>query len=161
MEERLERDTILNRIHAAHRRMTHTLDQLTPVQQVQPDVVGFWSVKDVVAHLVFWNRFAIHEVGSAQAGNVYPHPEGTPDEINERAVAEFRHQDWRDVHSLFEQSCRQLIDMVENLADDAFMEGNAIEQILDETIHGALANNTYEHWPIHEAQIRMWMEEQE
>ena len=48
--------------------------------------------------------------------------------------------------------------MVENLPDEAFEPGNRIEKTLNETIHGALANNTYEHWPMHEAQIRAWMD---
>ena len=30
----------------------------TPEQQVQPNVVGKWSVKDVVAHVAIWERYA-------------------------------------------------------------------------------------------------------
>lgn len=158
MEDRLERREILQRLRAEHRRLSAALEQLTPAQVMQPDVVGYWSVKDVVSHLVFWNQFAVAEVNAAGSGKAHPHPPGTGDEINAQAVAEHDGRDWGEVHSQFEQSCEQVITLVETLPDEAFEPDNRIEQILEETIHGALANNTYEHWPMHEAQIRMWME---
>lgn len=157
MEDRLERGEILRRLRAEHRRLCVTLEQLTPAQVVQPDVVGYWSVKDVVSHLVFWNQFVVDEVNAAVAGKVHPHPPGTGDEINAQAVAEYDGRDWDKVHILFEQSCEQIITLVQTLPEEAFEPGNRIEQVLEETIHGALANNTYEHWPVHEAQIRAWM----
>lgn len=157
MEERLERGEILQGLRAEHRRLSATLEQLTPAQVVQPNVVGYWSVKDVVSHLVFWNQFAADEVNAAVAGKAHPHPPGTGDEINAQAVAEYDSRDWYEIFSLFEQSSEQIITLVETLPEEAFEPGNRIEQVLEETIHGALANNTYEHWPMHEAQIRAWM----
>lgn len=158
MEERLDRDTILQRVRTEHRRLSDTLALLTPAQCLLPNVVGYWSVKDVASHLVFWNQFVVNEVRAAVQGKVYPHPPGTGDEINALAVAEYSHRDWDEVHSQFEQSCWQVINLVANLPDEAFEPNNRIEQVLEETVHGALANNTYEHWPMHDAQIRAWME---
>ena len=85
-------------------------------------------------------------------------PEGTGDEINARAVASFQGWTREAVRSAFDHSYGELLECVKSLPKSAFEAGSSIEQALDDTVHGALANNTYEHWPIHEAQIRAWLE---
>jgi hypothetical protein len=50
------------------------------------------------------------------------------------------------------------VNAIEALPDDAFEDGSALEQSLGETVHGVFANNTYEHYPIHEGQLRAYAE---
>ena len=157
MEDRLPRDVILQQLAIEHRRIIDTLGRVQPEHLDVPGVVDIWSVKDVLAHLVFWNHFALEEMQAAVEGEVFAHPEGTGDEINARAVAAYA--DWSSAAVLkaFEESAHAILDCVKHLPEAAFEAGSRIEQALGETVHGALANNTYEHWPIHEAQIRAWM----
>ncbi len=158
MEERLSRDEILRRLALEYQRLMDTFARLTPEQWIAPGVVGVWTAKDVMAHLVFWNRFPAEELLAAVDGSTVTHPEGTDDEINARAVASFK--DWTPeaVRSAFEHSYSELLECVRSLPKSAFEAGSPIEQALDDSVQGALANNTYEHWPIHEAQIRTWLE---
>ncbi len=160
MEDRLSRDEILRRLSLEHQRLMDTFARLTPEQWVAAGAVGIWTAKDLLAHLVYWNHFSTDELRAAIIGTTYPHPEGTGDEINARAVASFEGWTAEAVRSAFEHSYSELITLVESLPTNAFEAGSSIEQALDETIHGALANNTYEHWPMHEAQIREWIESQ-
>ncbi len=158
MEKRLPREEILRRLALEYQRLMDTFARLTPEQWIAPDMVGTWTAKDVMAHLVFWNRFPVQELQAAVNGSAFAQPEGTGDEINARAVASF--QDWTPeaVRSAFEHAYGELLDCVKSLPNSAFEADSPIEQVLDETVHGTLANNTYEHWPIHEAQIRAWIE---
>lgn len=158
MEERLSRDEILRRLTLEYQRIANTFARLTPEQWTATDVVGTWTAKDVMAHLVFWNRFPVQELQAAINGNSVAHPEGTGDEINAWAVASFQGWTAEAVHNAFVDSYGELVDCVRSLPDSAFESDSAFEQALDDTVHGALANNTYEHWPIHEAQIREWIE---
>lgn len=158
MEERLSRDEILKRLADEYQRLTDTFARLTPLQWTEPNVVGFWSAKDVMAHLVFWNRFPMQELEAAVNGSHFAHPEGTGDDINAQAVAPFRNWTPDAVRDTFRQSYAALLACIQALPDSAFEANSPIEQHLDETVHGALANNTYEHWPIHEAQIRAWLD---
>ncbi len=157
MEERLSRAEILQRLAIEQRRLLDTLSHVKPEQHAQSGVVGIWSVKEMLAHLIFWNAFALQELQAAVAGKTVPHPEGTGDEINARAVAAYADWSADAVQQAFEQSCTEVLDTVKHLPDSAFEADSSIEQMLNETVHGALANNTYEHWPIHEAQIRAWL----
>jgi hypothetical protein len=160
MDERLPREEVLRRLSLEHRRLMNTFARLTPEQWVAPSAVGTWTAKDVLAHLIFWNEYVIGEVQAATNGIPYIYPEGTTDEINERAVARYQDRSAEDVHHTFEQTYSELLSCIERLPKSAFEADSAIERALDETIHGALANNTYEHWPIHEAQIREWLAKQ-
>jgi len=160
MEERLSRDDILGRLSLEHQRLMDTFAGLTAEQWLAAGTVGTWTAKDVLAHLVYWNHFATDELRAAVSGTSYPHPEGTGDEINARAVASFQGWTADALRDAFEHSYNELIALVESLPVHTFEADNPIEKALDETIHGALANNTYEHWSIHEAQIREWIEAQ-
>ena len=158
MEERLPREEILRRLDWEHQRLMDTFARLTPEQWVTTGAVGTWSAKDVLAHLVYWVRYPAQELEAAVSGSSLMETEGSDDDINARSVASFKDATPEAVRSAFEHAYNELIDFVRTLPTSAFEAGSPIEQALDETIHGALANNTYEHWPIHEAQIRSWIE---
>ncbi len=158
MEERLSREEILSRLQSEYDRFTATLARLTPEQMLEPGAVGYWSVKDLLAHLVYWNVYPVEEIEAAVRGEAFEHPEGTGDEINARAVAQYQGFDLNAVCAAFETTYNTVYETVQQLPNEAFEPDNRIEQALDETIHGALANNTYEHWPIHEQQVREWIE---
>jgi hypothetical protein len=157
MEERLPREDILRRLSLEHQRLMDTFARLSSEQWLAAGAVGTWSARDVLAHLIFWNHYATDELRAAVSGTPFNHPSGTDDEINAQAVASFDGWTVDALNSAFEHSYSELLALVEGLPAHAFEVGNPIEQALDETIHGALANNTYEHWPMHEAQIREWL----
>lgn len=159
MEARLPKSEILQRLEVEHKRLAATLARLTPEQMVEPGVVGYWSVKDVLAHLIYWNVYASSEMNAAVDGREFAHPLGTTDEINAQAVMQYSWLDLNTIRAGFETSFNNIREGVQKLPDSAFEPDNPIERALDETIHGALANNTYEHWPIHEQQIRDWIEQ--
>jgi hypothetical protein len=158
MEAQVGREEILRRLQTAHNGFEATLARLTPKQMLEPGVVGRWSVKDVLAHLVFWNAYPLAEIEAALNDESFEHPEGTTDEINERVVAQHRTATLQAVREDYEATYSRLVEMVKHLPDEAFQAGSQMERILEDTIHGVLANNTYEHWPIHAAQIREWIE---
>ncbi len=158
MEDRLPRKEILQRLEVEHQRLITSLARLSPEQTTAPDVLGVWSVKDIVAHLVYWNRYPVQELQAAVSGSTFEHPHGSDDELNAQAVASFTGWSYDQIFNAFEYSYAELVTCVENLPNSAFEASSLIEQTLDETVHGTLANNTYEHWPVHEAQIRTWIE---
>ena len=59
MEERLSRDEIVRRLGLEYQRLTDTFARLTLEQWTAAGAVGRWTAKDVMAHLVFWNRFPV------------------------------------------------------------------------------------------------------
>src|SRR5437868_5223956 len=132
MEERLSRDEILQRLALEYQRLIDTFARLTPEQWLTPNVVGTWSAKDVMAHLVFWNRFPVQELQAAVNGSSWAHPEGTGDEINAWAVASFQGWTAEAVHNAFVYSYGELVDCIRSLPKSAFEANSPVEQALDE-----------------------------
>jgi hypothetical protein len=63
------------------------LDRIGPQRMDQPGVAGFWSVKDIVAHLTGWRNRTVTRLQAAQRGELDPPPPWparlqTDDEIN-------------------------------------------------------------------------------
>jgi uncharacterized protein (TIGR03083 family) len=160
MEARLSRSEILGRLEAEYQRLLDTVLSLTPAQATQPGVIGEWSVKDMLAHLIYWNMLPVNELQFALRGERFRDIDETSDQINARMVAQYRHYTLDEVLSTFANSYTLVWDTISHLPEAAFEPGNPIETALDETIHGAVANNTYEHWPIHQAQIAEWLAQQ-
>ncbi|MDX1995354.1 MAG: ClbS/DfsB family four-helix bundle protein [bacterium] len=157
MEERLSRGEILRRLETEYLKLHSALDNLSAVQMEQGGVVGTWSVKDVLAHMIYWNRFPIEEIGHALRGEPFPNKDWEDDEINAQVVAQYQANTADDVRAEFNTSFMEVVEYIRRLPDSAFQPGNEIEQQTGETIHGIFANNTYDHYALHLEQIQEWM----
>lgn len=161
------KDVILDRLHDEYEAFINVLDDLTVEQMIEPNVVGEWSIKDLVAHLVYWNRLPVQEIEAALSG-VDPSTllnrvddDTTEAEqvnvINTQVVEESYNESVGDVMANFAHSYQLLLQTVMNLPDSAFQSGGEIERLLGDSIEDTLNNNTYEHWAEHRTQIEAWM----
>lgn len=103
---------ILNQLHAENEAWEALLAQIGVGRMDQPGVAGYWSIKDIVAHLTGWRRRSVARLQAAQRGEPDPPPPWPmqlkeDDEINawlyerdrDRSVAEVL----ADSHRAFEQ----------------------------------------------------------
>jgi uncharacterized protein (TIGR03083 family) len=157
MDTRLDKADILNLLHTEYGRLQATLAKLTPEQMLQPNVVGYWSVKDVLAHLVFWNRYPVMELQHALQGKIFEFDHSEPDRINAVAVAQYEARSLDDVKADFAETFKEIVAAIEALSDADFASSSQLEQALGDTVAEAFSNNTFEHYPLHEAQIRAWI----
>lgn len=128
-------DTIVERIDAAWRIFLPSLDNLSEQQASIPGVCGYYSVKDVVAHLAWWEDRArtVVELGSDGPIDV--------EAINDRIYAEFK-------DSPFAELRQRLLDSHERArATFAVAPGLTEDDVKDDT---------WEHWEEHGEQIRVW-----
>lgn len=154
---RLTREELFNRLIEEYQRLQATLAELTPAQMLEPGAVGFWSVKDMLAHLIFWNRYPVDELNAALHGQPMVFDHSDPDGINARAVALYQDRSLQNVLFDLNHTFRAIFGAIGALPDDAFTPDNALEQVLGDRVSGAFANNTYEHYALHDAQIRAWI----
>lgn len=117
-------------------------------------VSGGWVVRDVIAHCIAHEQFTLDELRAALgevARTVVYHDIG---DFNAGAVAAMRSLEPRIVVAAWRTSRREVIALVERLPDDAFDPTSPIVNRLGDSVEGALANNTWEHWADHLAEIR-------
>jgi hypothetical protein len=158
MDDRLTREEILSQLQTEYERLQGTLGRMTKVHMTEAGVVGYWSIKDVLAHLIYWNRLPIRELLAALNGETMEYEEGSVDEINARAVAAYREHSLEETRAEFDQSFQEVVGAISGLPDSAFQPNNPLEEAMGDHIAGVFGSNTYEHYPIHERQIRDWIE---
>src|SRR5690348_12131236 len=120
MEEPLSKAELLNRLYTEHDRLEQAIGQLTEVQLTQPGIIGTWSVKDMLPHIMHWEQFALGELEPAMRGerpaasaSSAPDGEESEDQINAQVVAQYRDVALSDVRAAFDRSFQRVVAVVE------------------------------------------------
>ncbi|MBC8170761.1 MAG: ClbS/DfsB family four-helix bundle protein [Anaerolineae bacterium] len=159
METRLTRAQILQRLQTEYEKLQQVLTRLTTDQMLHPNVVGVWSIKDIVAHLIHWARFPVKEIGYALRGEDPSPLHDTREDnlINREVVAVSQAKALEEVLANFAQAFVEVVHTVEHLPEAAFESNGRIETLLGDSVDGTLNNNTYDHWALHREQIERWL----
>lgn len=161
MDQFVDRAELLRRLDREYYRFHKTIEILTPEQLQSPGVVGTWSIKDVVAHFIAHEQFALRELQHALRDERYVQDGYETVPMNNRAVAERQHQSITEVFSAWATSYQQVVTAVRELSDTDFDPAGPVVQALDDSIDGALGNNTYDHYAEHLPEITAWIQRQE
>ncbi|HEX6606618.1 MAG TPA: ClbS/DfsB family four-helix bundle protein [Chloroflexia bacterium] len=162
-ESPLTKAALLNRLHTEHARLTQSMGLLTEAQLTQPGIIGTWSVKDMLPHIMHWEQFALAELEPAMCGERPAAPADgsgdaeSEDEINARVVAQYRDVPLEAVRAAFDRSFERVVAVVEALGEAEFAPSSPVAQALGEPVVDCLGNNTYEHYAEHSAMIRDWL----
>jgi hypothetical protein len=148
------RAELLGRLRRGQAEVADLIAQFGEEQAAAPGGDGEWSVADVLAHFIVHQQHALAELRHALRGERPPHDHRTNDQRNADAVESMRSRSWADVRHAWESSCMDLVAQIAALADSDFDPTGPVVQTLDDTIDGAVANNSYEHWAEHLPQLR-------
>ena len=147
-------------IRATSTRLELLLAQLSVAEMNQPGAVGVWSVKDVLAHLAFWNRYAMNVLHSIARGET---PELGADDETERnnasVVAQYYQRPLAAVIADWQQAREDLLDAIEDLDDEALNNPNYFPWSAGRSLLDRIGGNSFEHEQEHIEQIRAWMNE--
>ena len=125
------------------------LAAIPPSLFLQPDGIGRWSLRDLLAHFVAHEQRALAEIAAARRGErMAIDPNGT-NEFNAGAVFAWAPLEAAEALAAWDRSYRRVVEIVEELTEADFASGSALEQVLGDTVDGALANNTYAHYAEH------------
>lgn len=99
------------------------LETLTPKQMVEPGVVGEWSVKDVLAHLVEWEQMVLGWYRAGLRGEIpeLPAPgykwNRTP-QLNQMIYEKHRDRPLGEVMEQFHASHREILGVIQELSNE-------------------------------------------
>ncbi|MCY4466748.1 MAG: ClbS/DfsB family four-helix bundle protein [Chloroflexi bacterium] len=111
-----------------------------------------WSVKDLIAHITWWEQTAANWVSRALTGEMLTRTE-SPDELNARIFADNRDLPLETVLEMFEASWKPLEELLLRLTDE---EINDVEvcNIRDMPLLYFLVGNTFAHYADHVDQLQ-------
>ena len=100
------------------------LETLTPAEMTLPGVVGEWSAKDVLAHLIEWEQICLGWYAAGLRGETPPLPAPgfnwaqTP-QLNQQIYEKHRERELDDVLDQFHASYREILGTIQELSNDA------------------------------------------
>ncbi|MEW6093196.1 MAG: ClbS/DfsB family four-helix bundle protein [Chloroflexota bacterium] len=99
------------------------LEALTPEQMVEPGVVGEWSVKDVLAHLVEWEQMVLEWYRAGLRGDIPEMPapgykwNQTP-QLNQMIYKKHHDRPLDKVMEEFHASHREILGVIQDLSNE-------------------------------------------
>lgn len=146
MQDSNRRSSLLSLMQTEHTQLEALLNTLSEEQLLRPGVTGSWSVKDVLAHLMWWEQDMISEI--LQGVEIDPGLNGeswSTERANALMVEAKREIPLSEVLVAFHDSYQQVLQMVEGLTE---------ADLASDDLYIHLVNNTGNHYGEH----RRWIE---
>jgi uncharacterized damage-inducible protein DinB len=146
----VRKSDILEQISATHLLLEAHLSALSDSQMMRPGINGEWAVKDLLAHITWWEQ---HLLRRLRAGRDDVYREGmsmqaVTDQANDEIFAANRSRSLADILEEFQVSYQQVLAAVEALSE---------EDVAQAEIYDAIAWDTFQHYPEHTAMLRSWI----
>ena len=151
MTMRTSKERVIQRLETVWADFQESFAGLSEQQMLEPGVTGDWSVKDLIAHVSWWEEETLSHLPEILAGvrpQRYLVLYGGIDAFNAMMTEKWRHLPLTAVIERANTTHQQLM---------AFLSGIPGEQFASETkFRKRLRLDTYGHYPIHARAIRVW-----
>ncbi len=157
--------TLLHNIRSGHEALAQTLATMTETRMTTPgvyaDANGEWTVKDILAHITWWEQSVFGWLGLPRAVERSPLPEGelSEEQTNNAIFEGNRNRSLDDVMNSFQHSNQQLVNALEAVSEEQLNQRHKSAPN-GPTIFESFPGNTYEHYQIHLQSIRDWLDKQ-
>jgi hypothetical protein len=147
----MDRQQLLNRLDKAWTAFKESYAGLSDAQLTEPGVTGHWSVKDIIAHVTWWEEEALKHLPLISKGGrppPYSTQYGGIDAFNAQMTEQKRGLSLSDVLSQLDETHRRLVDYIESAPEEHFTRETRFRR--------RLRLDTYSHYPIHARAIWEW-----
>jgi hypothetical protein len=152
----MERSELLERIHQSRNQLETEIDRFDRHSLTEPLLPNGWSVKDVIAHVGFWERRIATLYDILKAGEI---PEGgvtleTVDELNARVYEENQLLPLGIVQVNEKDAYQAILAVAKNASDDDLFNPNRFPWTDGTPFYQFIVENTYEHYDDHLPDLR-------
>lgn len=150
----MDRQKVLKQLDQAWTIFKESYAGLSDLQLTESGVTGNWSVKDIIAHVTWWEEEALKHLPLIIKGGRPPRYSakyGGIDAFNALMTEQKRSLSLSDVLQQQDETHRRLIAYIKTVPD---------ELLISETrVRRRLRLDTYSHYPKHAKAIRAWREQ--
>jgi hypothetical protein len=149
----MNRQQLLKQLDKAWAAFKESYAGLSDSQLTEPGVTGHWSVKDIIAHVTWWEEEALKHLPLILKGGRplrYSVQYGGIDAFNAQMTEQKRGLALADVLRQQEETHRRLIAYVHSAPEEQFMRETRFRR--------RLRLDTYSHYPKHAKAVREWRE---
>jgi hypothetical protein len=144
---------VLRRLEAAWSAFEESYAGLSDAQLLIPGVTGRWSVRDIIAHVTWWEEEALKHLPRIREGGRPPRYSvayGGIDAFNALMTEKRRDLSLADVLRQHDEVHERLIEYVRGAPEELFARETRFRR--------RLRLDTYDHYPKHAKAIREWRE---
>jgi hypothetical protein len=144
-------EQLLARLDRAWKDFEESYAGLTEAELLAPGVTGQWSVRDIIAHVTWWEEEALTHLPEILAGRRPPRYSATYggiDAFNALMTEKRKHLSLAEVLSQHDDVHARLVDYVRAAPEELFATETRFRR--------RLKWDTYHHYPIHAKAIRAW-----
>ncbi|MGZ9166823.1 MAG: DinB family protein [Anaerolineales bacterium] len=123
------KNQLLQAIEIERKALEELLSELSPAQMTQPGLVGEWSAKDVLAHLIEWEHMVLSWHSAGLKGKVPVTPaEGFNwaqlPQLNQQIYEKHCDRPLADIQKEFKSSFKKILSTIQGLSEeDLFTHG--------------------------------------
>ncbi len=150
----MDRSQLLKRLDKAWEAFKESYAGLSDSELMEPGVTGAWSVRDIIAHVTWWEEEALTHLPLILDGGKPPRYSvtyGGIDAFNAQMTEQKRNLSLSEVLRQRDDTHRRLIDFIQSAPEDQF--------IRETRFRHRLRLDTYSHYPKHAEAIRKWREQ--
>jgi len=147
----MTRQQVLNKLEAAWVDFHQSYAGLTPAQMVQPGVMDNWSVKDLIAHVGWWEEETLkhlpgvlNKIRPPKYSDLY----GGLDAFNALMTQKWQPLSMEQIHRKVDQTHAELVAYLRDIPEEQFSSKTRF--------YHRLRVDTFGHYPFHTQAIRDW-----
>lgn len=151
----MTRDELLRQMKTERERLWSAIGGLDGDALALPGANGEWAVRDILAHMAFWEEHAsqrLRLIAQGRAEGIHYYGSEEIDDINAQVFAERRPWTVAEAEQALRLARQHLLEDLAALTDDQFGSSPAGIPVL-----AWLAADTFEHDQEHLPQIRAWL----
>ena len=150
----MNRSQLLKRLDKAWEAFKESYAGLSDSELMEPGVTGAWSVRDIIAHVSWWEEEALTHLPLILDGGKpprYSDTYGGIDAFNAQQAELKRNLSLSEVLRQQDETHRRLTDFIQSAPEDQFIQETRFRH--------RLRLDTYSHYPQHAEAIRKWREQ--
>ncbi|MBN1407591.1 MAG: DinB family protein [Calditrichaceae bacterium] len=147
----MNRSQLLKRIDKSWQTFLKSYTGLSEFELTDPKITGNWSVKDIIAHVTWWEEEALKHLPLILAGGRPPRYSvayGGINAFNAQMTEQRNKLSLDDVLRQRDEIHQRLIDYIQTVSEDHIIEETRFRK--------RLRLDTYGHYPIHARAIEKW-----
>ena len=158
MGVKLTKDRILARLQTERDQLRATLAQIPDAELTAPHFEGGWSVKDLLAHITFWDRRPLGRIqATLRAEPPPPFPLGNCDQTVRPGLPRQPDRPLADVLADFDATFQALMTGLAALSEDDLADPQRFPWTGGRPLKWYLRVDGYAHYTEHTRQIRAWL----
>jgi hypothetical protein len=157
-----DKEGILDHIQSERRRLEKNLSDLSDQEMLETGVVGDWSVKDLLAHLVDWEQRFLDWYQAGLRGDVIQIP--APgiswrelNKLNQLIFEAHKDQPLDEIKADFHASYQQILQTVQAIPEEDFFTVGRFAWTRESNLAAYILANTANHYRWAKDQIRAWV----